>query len=144
MNYWSPKNVELLNVMNTINHQILCILLHCIYIVKWYTAHTISNYQYSFTLPSVVGVYCAFGEPSLSLFRQHLSFLFNYTCIRKKNVTLQPKHNSIYVYMSYMFRPYQAECRTVNKKKSNTKSDTLQFIILCQYNLLYVTVPMSP
>ena len=27
MYYWSPKNVELLNVMNKINHQILCILL---------------------------------------------------------------------------------------------------------------------
>ena len=27
MYYWSPKHVELLNVMNKINHQILCILL---------------------------------------------------------------------------------------------------------------------
>ena len=27
MDYWSPKHVELLNVMNKINHQILCILL---------------------------------------------------------------------------------------------------------------------
>ena len=34
MEYWSPKHVELLNVMNKINHQILCILLDYIYIVK--------------------------------------------------------------------------------------------------------------
>ena len=27
MDYWSPKHVELLNVMNKINHQVLCILL---------------------------------------------------------------------------------------------------------------------
>ena len=32
MDYWSPKHVELLNVMNKINHQILCILLDYIYI----------------------------------------------------------------------------------------------------------------
>ena len=32
MVYWSPKHVELLNVMNKINHQILCILLHYGYI----------------------------------------------------------------------------------------------------------------
>ena len=31
MDYWSPKHVELLNVMNKINHQILCILLDYIY-----------------------------------------------------------------------------------------------------------------
>ena len=43
MDYWSPKHVELLNVMNKINHQILCILLDYIYIAKWYTVHTISN-----------------------------------------------------------------------------------------------------
>ena len=32
MGYWSPKHVELLNVMNKINHQILCILLDYRYI----------------------------------------------------------------------------------------------------------------
>ena len=32
MDYWSPKHVELLNVMNKINHQILCILLDYKYI----------------------------------------------------------------------------------------------------------------
>ena len=38
MDYWSPKHVELLNVMNTIKHQILCILLDYRYIVpKWVT-----------------------------------------------------------------------------------------------------------
>ena len=31
MDYWSPKHVELLNVMNKINRQILCILLGYIY-----------------------------------------------------------------------------------------------------------------
>ena len=45
MDYWSPKYVELLNVMNKINHQISCILLDYRYIIKWYTVHTISNYQ---------------------------------------------------------------------------------------------------
>ena len=34
--YWSPKHAELLNVMNKINHQILCILLDHIYIAKWW------------------------------------------------------------------------------------------------------------
>ena len=43
MDYWSPKHVELLNVMNKINHQILCILDY-IHIAKWYTVHAISNY----------------------------------------------------------------------------------------------------
>ena len=43
MDYWSPKHVELLNVMNKINHQILCILLDYEYIAKWSTVHTISN-----------------------------------------------------------------------------------------------------
>ena len=43
MDYWSPKHVELLNVMNKINHQILCILLDYIYIGKWYTVHTLSK-----------------------------------------------------------------------------------------------------
>ena len=33
MDYWSPKHVQLLNVMNKINYQILCILLDYIYIV---------------------------------------------------------------------------------------------------------------
>ena len=32
MDYWSPKHDELLNVMNKINHQILCILLDYRYI----------------------------------------------------------------------------------------------------------------
>ena len=43
MDYWSPKHVELLNVMNKINHQILCILLDYRHIAKWYTVHTVSN-----------------------------------------------------------------------------------------------------
>ena len=43
MDYWSPKHVELLNVMNKINHQISCILLHYRYIAKWYAVHTVSN-----------------------------------------------------------------------------------------------------
>ena len=43
MSYWSPKHVELLNVMNKINHQILCILLDYRYTAKWYTVNTISN-----------------------------------------------------------------------------------------------------
>ena len=43
MDYWSPKHVELLNVMNKINHQILCILLGYTYIAKWYTVHIISE-----------------------------------------------------------------------------------------------------
>ena len=43
MDYWCPKHVELLNVMNKINHQILCILFDYIYIAKWYTVHTVSN-----------------------------------------------------------------------------------------------------
>ena len=34
MHYWSPKHVELLNVMNKMNHQILCILLDYIYITS--------------------------------------------------------------------------------------------------------------
>ena len=34
MDYWSPKHVELLNVMNKINDQILCILLDYMYIIK--------------------------------------------------------------------------------------------------------------
>ena len=34
MDNCSPKHVELLNVMNKINHQILCILLDYIYIAK--------------------------------------------------------------------------------------------------------------
>ena len=34
MDYCSPKHVELLNVMNKINHQVLCILLDYIYIAK--------------------------------------------------------------------------------------------------------------
>ena len=45
MDYWSRKHVELLNVMNKINHQILCILLDYVYIAKWYTVHTISNWR---------------------------------------------------------------------------------------------------
>ena len=35
---------ECYNVMNKINHQILCILLDYIHIAKWYTAHTISDF----------------------------------------------------------------------------------------------------
>ena len=34
MDYCSPKHVELTNVMNKINHQILCILLDYIYIFQ--------------------------------------------------------------------------------------------------------------
>ena len=48
MDYWIPKHVELLNVMNKINHQILCILLDYRYIAKWYTVHTISNSEITF------------------------------------------------------------------------------------------------
>ena len=48
MDYWSPKHVELLNVMNKINHQILCILLDYRCIAKWYTVHTIPNLQCDF------------------------------------------------------------------------------------------------
>ena len=44
MDYWSTKHVELLNVRSKINHQIFCISLDYIYIAKWYTVHTISNY----------------------------------------------------------------------------------------------------
>ena len=43
MDYCSPKHVELLNVMNNINHQMMCVLLDYIYIAKWYTVHTKSN-----------------------------------------------------------------------------------------------------
>ena len=42
MDYWSPKHVELLNVMNKINHQILCILLD--YRLK--TDFTTAQYPY--------------------------------------------------------------------------------------------------
>ena len=45
MNYWSPKHIELLKVMNKINHQTLCILLDYRYIAKWYTVHTISYFH---------------------------------------------------------------------------------------------------
>ena len=38
VDYWSPKHVELLNVMNKINHQILCILLDYGYIKAYVTA----------------------------------------------------------------------------------------------------------
>ena len=31
MDYWGPKHVELLNVMNKLNHNILCILMNYIY-----------------------------------------------------------------------------------------------------------------
>ena len=44
MYYWSPKHVELPNVMNKINHQMLFILLDYIYIEKWYTVHKIYLY----------------------------------------------------------------------------------------------------
>ena len=48
MDYWSPKHVELPNVINKINHQILCILLDYRYTAKWYTVYTISKvYQSS-------------------------------------------------------------------------------------------------
>ena len=46
IDYWSAKHVELLNVMNKINHQILCILLDYGHIAKWYTVHTISNIKF--------------------------------------------------------------------------------------------------
>ena len=45
MDYWSPKHVELLNVMNKTNHQILCILLDYRYSAIWYTVHIISHYR---------------------------------------------------------------------------------------------------
>ena len=48
MDYWSPKHAELLNVKNKINHQISCTLLDYVYIAKWYTVHTISNYPSTF------------------------------------------------------------------------------------------------
>ena len=41
MDYWSPKHVELLNVINKVNHQILCILLDYGHIAKWYTLRSI-------------------------------------------------------------------------------------------------------
>jgi hypothetical protein len=41
MDYWGPKHIELLKVMNKINHKILCILLYYIYIARWYTVPTI-------------------------------------------------------------------------------------------------------
>ena len=43
MDYWIPKHVELLNVMNKINHQILCILLDYIYTAKWYGPYNIKS-----------------------------------------------------------------------------------------------------
>ena len=46
MDYWSPKHVELLNVMNKINHQILCMLLDYIYILDM----NILNYRIRSTL----------------------------------------------------------------------------------------------
>ena len=57
MDYWSPKHVELLNVMNEISQQILCILLDYGYIAKWYTVHTISDPRISLL---VVCSYTAF------------------------------------------------------------------------------------
>ena len=51
MDYWSPRRVELLNVVNKINHQILCILDYIyICIAKWYTVHTVSNSNIIFHL----------------------------------------------------------------------------------------------
>ena len=43
MDYWSPKNFELLNVKNKINHQIFFSLLDYGCIARWYTVHTTSN-----------------------------------------------------------------------------------------------------
>ena len=43
MDHWSPKHVELLNVMNKINHQILCILLDYRYIRSSTLFHITKN-----------------------------------------------------------------------------------------------------
>ena len=45
MDHWVSKHVEPPNVMNKLNHKSLCILLDHIYIVRWYTIHTISLSQ---------------------------------------------------------------------------------------------------
>ena len=49
MDYWSPKHVELLNVMNKINHQILCILLDYRYTVQGRLSHITQVQSYSGT-----------------------------------------------------------------------------------------------
>ena len=45
MAYWSPKHAELLNAVNKINRQILCILLDYICTAKWYMVHTTSDWN---------------------------------------------------------------------------------------------------
>ena len=76
MVYWSPKHVELPNVMNKINHQILCTLLDYIYIAKWYTVHTISKFIFFSDSPQNSLYYYASGSvPTLQ--RTHCLLITN-------------------------------------------------------------------
>ena len=76
MDDWSPKHVELLNVMNKISHQILYILLDYLYIAKWYTVHTISNNPVSREKNKNYHVWISVFLPSASVYVTR-SFLFH-------------------------------------------------------------------
>ena len=67
MDYWSPKHVEQLNVMNKINHQILCILL---------------DYRYTTSFPSVsISLFTASDHSNL----HNLNHWQGCQCISKTN-----------------------------------------------------------
>ena len=75
MDYWSPKHVVLLNVMNKINHQILCILLDYRYIAKWYTVRTISK---KLNMLSLYDVHT--GKVTLHLHSLHIFRALDLSC----------------------------------------------------------------
>ena len=73
MDYWRPKHVELLNVMNKINHQILFILLDYRYIELYYYYYYYSWFYFVFFcfppppfLSEYIFVFCLFKSSSFS------------------------------------------------------------------------------
>ena len=82
MDYWSPKHVELLNVMNKISLQVLCILLGYICIAQWYTVHTISKKSKHVVLYNKKNL-VVFGEILVSRPKPpNCSLLFGFSTLR--------------------------------------------------------------
>ena len=73
MDYWSPKHVELLNVMNKINHQILCILLDYTYILQ----NDTRSLQYQTTINNLNTFNGAMGEDRNIPTASNKTYIFN-------------------------------------------------------------------
>ena len=101
MDYWSPKHVELLNVMNKINHLVLCILSDYIYILQGDTRSV--QYQIPPCISSVALIWITEGSRVVNWLlivgygspKRQIKTVCYLSCFQGEVSSVTPKHQKV-------------------------------------------------